>query len=154
MRHRALVVSVLVVALLASAYFASRRGPIQTPLDRAEPGDGARVQTPSVVAETTTEAGIDDPDVERAVSEVRGMSQTFRNSTFLIAIRRAGFYCADVVSASESADGGWLASCSDKGGYTLGVLKIDQFEVRPIAHYFDGVTPIPIERDPPLERER
>jgi len=69
------------------------------------------------------------------------MSQTFRNSTFLIAIRRAGYYCDDVVSASESAEGGWVASCADKGGYTLSVHATDQFDVRPIGHYLDGIAP-------------
>ena len=75
------------------------------------------------------------------------MSQTFRNSTFLIAIRRAGYYCDDVTSASEGGEGGWVASCADKGGYTLSVRAIDQFDVRPIGHYLDGIAPVPIRPD-------
>ena len=51
-----------------------------------------------------------DP-VQAATSiDLRSASPTFRNSTLLFAIRRAGFYCADVVSAHESADGVWRIS--------------------------------------------
>ena len=77
------------------------------------------------------------------------MSQTFRNGSFLIAIRRAGYSCDDVVAATESAEGGWVASCADKSGYTLSVRAIDQFDVRPIEHYLDGITPIPVRREFP-----
>jgi hypothetical protein len=139
------------VALLALVYLAGRHEPVQESLGRAEPDTNARVQAS---AETVPAADSDRTPAERAVAEVRGMSPTFRNSTFLIAIRGAGFYCDDVVAASESAEGAWLASCADKSGYTLGVLAADQFDVRPITHYFDGVGSVPIERDPSLEQKR
>ena len=76
------------------------------------------------------------------------MSPTFRNSSLLVAIRHAGFYCDDVVAANESADGVWLATCMDRGGYALSVRAANEFDVRPIAHYFDSVFPVfPSERD-------
>ncbi|HET8696164.1 MAG TPA: hypothetical protein VFO94_01685 [Gammaproteobacteria bacterium] len=77
------------------------------------------------------------------------MSPTFRNATFLIAIRRSGYYCDDVVSAVESADGAWLATCDTKGGYTIGVRGVDQFEVHPTVHYFDGVNRVIRLESPP-----
>jgi hypothetical protein len=151
MRHRAVTAGALGSALLASLYWASWRGPAQVPPDRAKSGDNARVQAPSIVADAVRVTG-DNTAAERAASELRAMSQSFRNSSLLIAIRRAGFYCDDVVSASESTDGVWLASCADKLGYTLSVQDVDRFDVRPVAHYFDSLTPVPVDRDSPLER--
>jgi hypothetical protein len=79
---------------------------------------------------------------EAAASDVRAASTTFRNGTLLIAIRRAGFYCDDVATAYESAEGVWVASCVDKGGYRLTVRDTDRFDVAPVPHYFDGVAPV------------
>ncbi len=70
--------------------------------------------------------------------DVREMSQSFRHTSFLIAIRRAGFFCDDVVAAHESAAGVWLASCRDLGGYKISVDGIDTFHVEPIAHNVDA----------------
>ncbi len=142
MRHRTLLVGVLGVALIASAYLVSRRGCV--PPDRPEPSDSPAVLFPSAVEQTAPPPNGATAQLERAAREVRAMSQTFRNNTFLIAIRRAGYYCDDVASATESAEGAWVASCVNKGGYTLSVRAIDQFGVRPIGHYLDGVTPVPI----------
>ena len=88
---------------------------------------------------------------EATLIDLRSASQSFRNSTLVIAIRRAGFYCADVVSAHESADGVWLASCSGMLGYIVTLRAAEQFDVHPVAQYFDGVTPIPVDRDRSLE---
>jgi hypothetical protein len=71
-------------------------------------------------------------------SDVREMSQSFRHTSFLIAVRRAGFSCDDVVAAHESAAGVWLASCRDLGGYKISVDGIDTFHVEPIAHNVDA----------------
>ena len=69
---------------------------------------------------------------------VREMSQTFRHSTFLVAIRAAGFYCDDVVAAHESDDGVWAASCRDLKGYKVSVEALDRLRVEPIPHYVDA----------------
>ena len=139
MRHRTLIVGVSGVALVAAAYLVSRRGPVP---------DSASVEGSGPIAEPSGLVRSGGADVDGAPSEVRAMSQTFRNSTFLIAIRRAGYYCEDVVSATESADGGWVASCGNKGGYMLGVREVDQFDVHPIAQYFDGIDRV-VRRDLP-----
>jgi len=139
MRHRALIAGVSGIALIAAAYVVSRPDPVP---------DRANVESPAPIAEPAELIRSGDADVNRAASEVRAMSQTFRNSTFLIAIRRAGYYCEDVVSATESADGGWVASCGNKGGYMVGVRDVDQFDIHPIAQYFDGIDRV-VRRDLP-----
>jgi hypothetical protein len=151
MRHRAVIAGLLGLVLLGTAYVFGRRAPVEGLPDRIESSDGVHVQASSVLAETNAVAS-SSTALEPAVMDLRTMSQTFRNSTFVVAIRRAGFYCDDVVSASESADGVWLASCAEKLGYILSVRAPEQFDVRPVAHYFDGLGPVPVERDPSLER--
>jgi hypothetical protein len=158
MRHSAVVVTVLALALLASVYYLAQHTSIQEPPDPARKNEVAPVQTPSIAEELVLAADIAGVRGEQVVTELRAMSQTYRDSTFLIAIRGAGFYCDEVVSADESAEGVWLASCADKRGYTLGVLADEQFDVRPVAHYFDGLVPqllqndqFRLDRDPSLE---
>jgi hypothetical protein len=147
MRHSAVVVTVLALALLASVYYLAQHTSIQEPPDPARENEVAPVQTPSIVEELVLAVDIAGVRGEQVVTELRAMSQTYRNSTFLIAIRGAGFYCDEVVSADESAEGVWLASCGDKRGYTLGVLADEQFDVRPVAHYFDGLVPQLLQND-------
>ena len=147
MRHRTLIAGALGVALIASVYVITRRAPISRLSDLAEPIDAAVVQGSSDITKSEPLSDSSSTGRERVAIEVRAMSPTFRNSTFLIAIRRAGYYCDDIVSASESAEGGWVASCANKGGYTLSVRAIDEFDVRPIGHYLDGIAPVLIPRD-------
>jgi hypothetical protein len=128
------------VALVVSAYLVAWRTSVPELPKSAEPRDSPVIQNTSAIAET---APLPNGAVgtEPAVAELRAMSPTFRNSTFLIAIRRAGYYCDEVVSATESAEGGWVASCANKGGYTLSAHATDEFDVRPIGHYLDAIAP-------------
>jgi hypothetical protein len=144
------VAAVVAVALVTVGYLASRRGPVQP-----SPNDArldVALRAPSVDGETLAPAD-DAPPAEAAASGVRAALATFRNSSFLIAIRRAGFYCDDVVMAYESVDGVWVASCLDKGGYLVTVLGVERFDVEPVPHYFDGVGPVLL-RDDRLPSER
>jgi hypothetical protein len=145
-RRRTVIAGALVAALVLSAFLV-RRGPASRLPGSAEISDSRVEQNASSLGGTARPTADGNAATQRAASEVRAMSPTFRNSTFLIAIRRSGYYCDDVVSASESADGGWVASCRDKGGYTISVRAIDEFDVRPIGHYLDGITPALIPSD-------
>ena len=160
MRHRFVAVAALAVAVLASIAWMARREPSNDDANRDEPVDAPAVQTLSAPGELTLAAQAKSAE-EVAVADVRAMSPTFRNSSLLVAIRHAGFYCDEVVAANESADGVWLASCMDRSGYALSVRAANQFDVRPIAHYFDSLFPVfpparlyerPFERGSPRDR--
>jgi hypothetical protein len=140
MRHRTLIAVVLGVCVLPAGYLAGRRDWVPDTPGPSEPETGERVQPANGDAEPTSVIP-GAPSVELAVDDVRAMSETFRHSTLLVAIRRAGFYCDDVVSASESVEGAWLATCADRSGYIVSVRDIDEFYVHPILHLFDGVGP-------------
>jgi len=161
-------VAVLSLAALATAtYLAMDRKPLE---ERRGPNesngnDNVALEKSSALGDTAEPVSGGSAHVDTVAAELREMSQTYRHSTFLIAIRGSGFYCDDVVAAHESVNGVWLATCVDKLGYTLSVRDVDQFDVRPVAHYFDSLAPAEVPRNlqprfdrelpaDPLERER
>lgn len=137
------IAGVLVGALATTVYLTIDRRQSPAQRDHIESNDRAVVETPSALANAASDSHISSPRMEVAATELRSMSETFRNSTFLVAIRGASFYCDDVISAHETTDGIWLASCRNMLGYTLSVQDVDRFDVRPIAHYFDTLGPFP-----------
>jgi hypothetical protein len=154
MRHLSVAVAALLaVALIAFVAWTARQESFQEHTQHDQSIDGATVQTLGAAKEVAP-AVEDGSREDAAFAEVRAMSQTFRNGSLLVAIRRAGFYCDEVVAADESADGVWLASCMDRRGYALIVRSVNQFDVRPIAHYFDSVFGFPPVRNEPFRLDR
>jgi len=105
---------------------------------------------PRVVAEPP--APTDDALVEDKVRELEAMSETFRNTTFLIAIRDAGYTCNDLLRVYGGIDdsGKWTATCSEMLSYTVGVAGNGALHVEPMLQYFDGTGPavLPSESGP------
>lgn len=160
MRHRTVSAVLFAGALAFVLWLTLDRSPSRARQDFVEPNENPVVERPSIptdIVDTTADSG---SRVEGAAAELRNASQTFRNSTLLIAIRRSGFYCDEVVAAHESTDGLWVASCVNTLGYAVSVREIDEFDVRPIAQYFDSLAPLPqlrddqlrLNRDAPIER--
>jgi hypothetical protein len=134
--------------VLASLTLVHQRRPVVP--DHARPADSVPA-TRDIAMRGEAVADRGDAVQQATAIDLRSASETFRNGTLVFAIRRAGFYCADVVSAHESADGLWVASCPDMLGYVVTLHAPGRFDVHPVAQYFDGVTPILIDRDRPLE---
>ena len=67
------------------------------------------------------------------------MSETFRNTTFVIAIRDAGYVCNELLRVYGGIDdsGKWTATCSEMLAYTLGVMANGDLRVEPMMQYFD-----------------
>jgi hypothetical protein len=134
MRHRAVGIAAAVAIL---------GGGIAISIHVEGPHESAEVPVVNVSERAPAERDRSRVDVERSTADnqpdIREMSQSFRHTTFLTAIRRVGFYCDDVVEAHESAEGLWVASCRDLGGYTVSVGGVDVVRVEPIAHNVDAV---------------
>jgi hypothetical protein len=77
------------------------------------------------------------------VRELEAMSETFRNTTFLIAIRDAGFICNELLRVYGGLDTSakWMATCSEMHAYTVGVASTGTLHVAPALQYFDGQWP-------------
>jgi hypothetical protein len=148
MRRRVFAAVVLGVFVLACVLWLRQRGAVERGPNRAEVTGSPPVPAPSIT-DGDAVAARGDAEREPSAIDLRDASQTFRHSTLLFAIRRAGFYCADVVSAQEGAQGVWLASCSDPIGYIVTLRGPEQFDVHPVG-YIDSVAPVPVDRDRPL----
>jgi hypothetical protein len=84
------------------------------------------------------------PNRERAkLEELRAMSETFRNTTFLIAIRDSGYLCSELVSVyggiADSTT--WTAACREMLAYTVRVSHVGTLLVEPTLHYHDSNGP-------------
>jgi len=135
MRHRlAVAVGVgavlLVAGFLASIHVESRREPSEHVLEPIPSRASVAVEMRSSVAENSGAA--------RNFNSVplRDLSPSFRHSTFLVAIRNAGFYCDDVVAAQETGEDIWIANCTDTRAYRLDTRLTDALSVEAI--YYDA----------------
>jgi hypothetical protein len=77
------------------------------------------------------------------------MSETFRNTTFLIAIRDAGFVCNELLGVyggvNDSAT--WTASCSEMLAYTVRVASHGGLGIEPVLQHLDSLPFAPM-REP------
>lgn len=162
-----LVLASLAVGVVAAVFVSVSWRPALLPpvLDRSKDD----VAPESVSVETPNGERIVESDARDAVrrgerlGNLAEMSESFRNTTFLIAIRDAGFVCDDVVAAHQTDADIWMASCRDLGiSYKIDVSETDELVVRPVASLFDGLQPIldnrfRLDRDPlrlPPQRPR
>jgi hypothetical protein len=85
--------------------------------------------------------GADADDAASSAIKTTGldeMSESYRNATLLIAIRDAGFVCADVVAAHNTGGGVWTASCRDMLGYQITASVTGDLSVEPMPRYLDA----------------
>ena len=117
------------------------------------PSDEVPLVTPS--SEPLTIAVGDEPAPRAAASapvqnaeaaaakirELEAMSETYRNTTFVIAIRDAGYTCDELlrVYGGFEESGKWTATCSQMLAYSLGVAGNGALRVEPMNVYWDGV---------------
>jgi hypothetical protein len=124
------------------------------------PGDDTRIDVaepnvPPSQAAAPAPAAADQPRAPPAeapaaakIRELEAMSETFRNTTFLIAIRDAGFVCNELLRVYGGVDDSakWMATCSEMLAYTVGVASDGTLHAEPFQQYFDGVGPRAIEQ--------
>jgi hypothetical protein len=127
-----------VTALLLGGPRAPARQATVLEVSRVDPPVPPKIEAP----ERGGMSPSDSPDAVPAREQIglAEMSETFRNTTFLIAIRDAGFVCEDVVAAHESDADIWVASCRDIGsGFEIDAGDPEKLVVRPAARYIDAL---------------
>jgi hypothetical protein len=82
--------------------------------------------------------------------ELAEMSETFRNTTFLIAIRDSGFVCHELLGAYGGVNNSttWTATCSQMLAYTVSVASTGALHVEPMLQHLDQVSPAGTRREP------
>jgi hypothetical protein len=136
----AVVAAVLLVQLA--------RAPLdETPVSDADDMPAPAREAPAAIAREEIAAAPIEPPAVTKQRELEAMSETFRNTTFLIAIRDAGFQCNELLRVVGGFDDSpkWLASCSETLAYSVGVANNGTLHVAPMLQYFDGRWPQPIE---------
>ena len=113
------------------------------------PAELAPEEPPAAALVADAEPAPADTVADAKIRELEAMSETFRNTTFLIAIRDAGFVCNELLRVYGGVDSSakWMATCSEMLAYTVAVVTDGTLRVEPFLQYFDGVAPRVIDRD-------
>jgi hypothetical protein len=132
----------LVVAGLVLVLARGRSGepPLVTAPTQSSPP--AQSEAP-IVRAAAAQTGAFDAELAAKVRELEAMSETFRNTTFLIAIRDSGFVCNELLRVYGGIDASakWIATCSEMHAYTVNVASRGKLQVEPALQYFDGQWP-------------
>lgn len=103
-------------------------------------------EPPRILAHATAEPTRKLPEAPaaRKLAELRAMSESVRNSTFVIAIRGAGFVCEDVIGVDQAERDApaWRAHCPGLLAYLLSVRDDGALGVEPTLDHWDGVAPV------------
>lgn len=99
------------------------------------------------------QASSDSEAHDRALAELLGLSESYRNNTLLVAIHDAGFVCQVVTSALPVGVPmtGWQVRCPRELGYSIVVNEAGALEIAPAMSSFDGIVPAPVNTQVPLE---
>jgi hypothetical protein len=122
----------LVAVLLVWVALDDRRAvpitpPVRTQVGRAQADSQATERSPPTDQIETSAA-------EQRQLELASMSSSFRNETFLVAIRDAGYRCVhflEVIPRDLSDSGFWLMRCDDYRSYLVGVDDVGELVVEP-----------------------
>jgi hypothetical protein len=117
-----------------------------------ELGDFELAEAPTVTlarADDPPEPDPRDPAAVDKIRELQQMSETFRNTTFLIAIRDAGFICNELLRVYGGVNDSttWTATCSEMLAYTVSVASAGALHIEPTMQYWDGQTPAVLPRE-------
>jgi hypothetical protein len=143
-RAQALLFAFAAMAVIVAAGLVLlMRAPADLPSPIAQPVAIETVtpaDTPLTLAAGSTPSG--DTVIAAKVRELEAMSETYRNTSFLIAIRDAGYTCNELlrVYGGFEESGKWTATCSEMLAYTVAVARNGALRVEPMNVYWDGVT--------------
>ena len=140
--------AVVTLGAIALAWIALRNGEPSVELTPSLP-----VAASAEPVRVANAAAPTEPPAVIKLRELRAMSETYRNTTFLIAIRDAGYVCHELLSVHGGFDTAiaWSAACSDMLAYTVHIASSGALAVEPLATYFDGLVPGGVNQQQPLQ---
>ncbi len=126
------------------------RSPAPVPPQAAPEPERVLAHADAVPAPLPTPASAESPANAR-LAELRAMSDSVLRSTFVVAIRSAGFLCEDVVGVDQGEAGApvWRARCPDLRAYLVGVNDAGGLSVEPTLDHWDAVAPAVMPVVPP-----
>lgn len=141
---RALVLLAAVLAVIVSVWLATRpaddaRSIVISSASSTTEDDAARIARAPIDTSTPTAARVSK------LRELQGLSETYRNTTFVTAIRDAGFVCRGLegVYGGLNDSATWTVSCYEMLAYAVSVDGVGALHVAPTLQYFDSIAPAP-----------
>jgi hypothetical protein len=137
--------SLVTAAVAAAAFWLARGGqepqPTATPNRADGPATGDATRAAAVEPRPVPAEGA----AAEKLRELQASSETFRNTTFLIAIRDAGFVCAELLGVYGGVNNSqtWTATCADMLAYTVSVTDDGSIGVDPMLLHLDSTPPRP-----------
>ena len=146
------------VLVAAGLVLLTRAPSVQLPASAVAPSAPPPADEPQPSADRTTLAAGEAPAAVK-LRELNEMSETFRNTTFLIAIRDSGFVCNELLGAYGGVNNSttWTATCSQMLAYTVSVASSGALHVEPMLQHLDQVGPAVTPSEPggdPLRPQR
>ena len=140
---RTLAAAAVTVAV-AAVLLTRGRAPGDDPLVTLGAADRAATQS----AASTFDAASTDANETPAAAKLReldALSETYRNTTFLIAIRDSGFVCEELLGVYGGINNSatWTATCSQMLAYTVRVASSGTLRVEPMLQHVDSIGPQP-----------
>lgn len=136
------VTAFLVAAAVAGAgaWLAARQR--ETAAPNPKPSEAPAIALDAATQRTAEPAAASNAAADK-MRELATLSETFRNTTFLIAIRDSGFVCHDLIDVYGGVDTSrtWTATCRDMLAYTVRVTDDGALTVEPMLQQLDSVTP-------------
>jgi hypothetical protein len=97
------------------------------------------------------------PDTKRSktIAKLEAASESFRNTSFLLAIHEAGFVCEVVSQAQRVTEAGdsWRVECPRSIAFAVAVDDEGTLRITPIPDAFDAIVPFVSPIAPPRSRE-
>ena len=115
--------------------------------DRLAVSDDSDATLPPLAGDADDERRVDATETPAAakIRELNLLSETYRNTTFLIAIRDSGFLCRELlgVYGGVNDSGTWTVNCSQMLAYTVRVATSGALRIEPMLQHVDGIGPQP-----------
>jgi hypothetical protein len=132
-------------------WLATRHGAVEAP--SATPSEASSISLDEA-APHFAQPPVPSSAAADKMRELAALSETFRNTTFVIAIRDAGFVCHDVIDVYGGVNTSrtWTATCRDMLAYTVHVTDDGALAVEPMLQQLDTVTRPLLRQPQPLDR--
>jgi hypothetical protein len=143
---RTLAAATVLVAA-AAVVLTLGRTPDNESLAAADAGDTTLTPIAATTAGTAAVNANETPAAAK-LRELNALSETYRNTTFLIAIRDSGYLCPELlgVYGGVNDSGTWTASCSQMLAYTVRVASTGALRIEPMLQHVDSITAQPEQR--------
>ena len=138
--------AVLVAAVLV---LLARSPSVQLPASAVAPSAPPTTDEPRPSADRESFGALETPAAAK-LRELNEMSETFRNTTFLIAIRDSGFVCNELLGVYGGVNDSttWTTTCSQMLAYTVSVASSGALHVEPMLQHLDQMGPAVTPREP------